>query len=316
MQSVDVSVIIPFHNEMRGINHTLAQLDNQSVQPQEVLFVDSNSSDETRRLIQKWIELRTKNISVISILDATESGPGGARNQGLRTAQCKYLAFMDCGLTFEDDWLERFFTILESQPQLTWISGVCRLEGVGLIDQCAVANTYGYRRLRPTLPTSMLRAVLISRIGLFRNVRAGEDLEWIARCSSSGMTRLIDSTTEIRYQGTNYASSLLSLVRKSYDYSKHMFQAGRTRAGLVVLFAPLLSTLALFMDLLNILELSFAYSLLRVFILFAKNGVQAFRFLRPDRLFMTAVTSLLIDLGRTLGVVRSAVSLVTARRET
>jgi glycosyltransferase involved in cell wall biosynthesis len=316
LQSVNVSVIIPFHNEIRGINHTLAQLDNQSVQPQEILFVDSNSSDETRMAIQKWIELRKKDVSVISILDATESGPGGARNQGLRAAQCKYVAFMDCGLTFEADWLERFFIVLECQPQLTWISGVCRLEGIGLVDQCAVANTYGYRRLRPTLPTSMLHTVLIARIGLFRTVRAGEDLEWIARCSASGMTRLIDSTTEIGYEGTNYASSLLSLVRKSYDYSRHIFQAGRRRAGLVVLIAPLLSTLALFMDLLSVLELSLVYSLLRIFILFAKNGVQALRYLRPDRLFMTAVTSLSIDLGRTLGVVRSAVSLVTARRET
>lgn len=313
---MDVTVIVPFHNELSAIAQTLARLRSQSLQPREVIFVDSHSSDGTHMAILELLNALPESTTTFSVVVASEQGPGGARNQGLVAARGKYVAFMDCGLYFATNWLERFLTVLESQPQSTWISGVCRLEGVGLVDQCSVANTYGYRRARPALPSSIIRTDQISKIGPFRLVRAGEDIEWISRCSALGMTRFVDPTTEVKYEEVNYSSSLASLFQKSFEYSKHMFQAGRFRSGIVVLLSPLVAVLALCLDALSIGHLFLAYLVLRISILAAKNQGRALRYLNPNRLLMVLLTFSIIDLSRFLGVMRSALYLVTARRET
>ena len=42
-----MSVIIPYHNENKNIKFTLDQISNQTLKPDEIILVNSNSSDNS-----------------------------------------------------------------------------------------------------------------------------------------------------------------------------------------------------------------------------------------------------------------------------
>ena len=52
---MSISVIIPYYNESETILTTLVSLACQTYKPDEVLLMDSGSSDKTSVLIDQWI---------------------------------------------------------------------------------------------------------------------------------------------------------------------------------------------------------------------------------------------------------------------
>ena len=49
-----VSLILPFYNEEKSALNTLELIKNQTVAPNEVIFVNSNSSDASRQIITDY----------------------------------------------------------------------------------------------------------------------------------------------------------------------------------------------------------------------------------------------------------------------
>lgn len=93
-----ISVIVPAFNSERYIRNTVASIQSQSFTDWEAIIVDDNSGDETVSLLEaisadddriKWIQL-TKN-----------AGAAFSRNQGIKAAKGRYIAFLDS----DDLWL-------------------------------------------------------------------------------------------------------------------------------------------------------------------------------------------------------------------
>ena len=53
---MSISVIIPYYNESETILLTLLSIESQDRQPDEVLLIDSGSTDNTSDIISKWIK--------------------------------------------------------------------------------------------------------------------------------------------------------------------------------------------------------------------------------------------------------------------
>ena len=53
---MNISVIIPYYNESETILLTLRSIESQNHQPNEVLLIDSGSTDNTSDIINKWIK--------------------------------------------------------------------------------------------------------------------------------------------------------------------------------------------------------------------------------------------------------------------
>ena len=53
---LDVTVVIPYYNENDSILTTLDLISLQTILPNEVIFVNSTSSDETSNTINDWIK--------------------------------------------------------------------------------------------------------------------------------------------------------------------------------------------------------------------------------------------------------------------
>jgi len=90
--TIPVSVVIPAFNAAAFLEETLATVEAQTARPAEVIVVDDGSTDATgvlaRRLGARVITLERN------------SGPGAARNAGVRAATQPWIAFLDA----DDSW--------------------------------------------------------------------------------------------------------------------------------------------------------------------------------------------------------------------
>lgn len=95
----EISIVIPVLNAEAFLPALIEAIASQSLEPAEIILVDSGSSDGTRSLAAGYEEVR-----LVSIADFTH---GKARNLGVRMAIGRILVFMSQdALPFDRYWLE------------------------------------------------------------------------------------------------------------------------------------------------------------------------------------------------------------------
>ena len=107
MDKYKFSVIIPCYNSWQFMERGLRSLEEQSFSDFEVIFVDDCSTDDTYSRLITYQQSSTMNISVFR--NEKNSGPGEARNNGIKRAQGEYLAFLDSDDWYEKDFLQKMY---------------------------------------------------------------------------------------------------------------------------------------------------------------------------------------------------------------
>lgn len=139
---VPLAVISPVRNEAKYIRHTLDAMLAQTVQPQEWLFVDDGSTDDTKLIIDSYAE-RHQWIHVLSLEDRgfRQLGAGVIAafdfgRERLRSDNYKYIAKLDGDMSFAPKYLEVMLGKLEANPKLAAVSGkVYRQEKGGYVEE-------------------------------------------------------------------------------------------------------------------------------------------------------------------------------------
>ena len=100
-----VSVIMPTYNAGEYLSDSIASVLQQTYQSLELLITDDCSTKaETRKILQHYIKLDPR----VKVEYLTENrGPGYARNQSIKRAVGRYIAFCDCDDRWFPDKLER-----------------------------------------------------------------------------------------------------------------------------------------------------------------------------------------------------------------
>jgi teichuronic acid biosynthesis glycosyltransferase TuaG len=93
-----VSIITPTYNSEKFIEQTLNSIQNQSMQNWELLITDDCSSDGTWELLKQYV-VKDNRIKIFQL--EKNSGPGVARNNSIKNATGRYIAFCDS----DDIWL-------------------------------------------------------------------------------------------------------------------------------------------------------------------------------------------------------------------
>src|SRR5574337_278681 len=88
------SIVIPTYNRVDLLARTLDSVWRQLFTDFEVVVVDDGSSDGTQAYLRSLGDR-------IRVVQQANSGPGAARNAGIRTARGKYVALLDS----DDLWL-------------------------------------------------------------------------------------------------------------------------------------------------------------------------------------------------------------------
>jgi glycosyltransferase involved in cell wall biosynthesis len=130
---LNISIIIPAHNEEQYIGLTLQSLIDQTLLPKQVIIVNDNSTDKTQGIVESYIE----DHSWISIINTTSSNahlPGSkiinAFNKGLNVLDSSYdiICKFDADLIFPNNYLEVISNHFKRNDKLGLASGFCYIK--------------------------------------------------------------------------------------------------------------------------------------------------------------------------------------------
>jgi poly-beta-1,6-N-acetyl-D-glucosamine synthase len=141
-QVAPLAVISPVRDEEAFVRNTLDSMVAQTIRPQEWLFVDDGSTDDTRAIIESYARLHPW-IRVISRADRgfrqLGSGVIAAFDYGkdrLARDDYQYIAKLDGDMSFPPRYLEVMLGALKGDPKLAAVSGkVYRLEGDAYVEE-------------------------------------------------------------------------------------------------------------------------------------------------------------------------------------
>jgi len=121
-----VSVIIATYNFGHYIEEAVDSVLAQGVDDIEVIVVDDGSTDDTCVRITNLGDPRVRLVQLEKV------GVGAARNEGLRLARGKYLAFLDADDRWRTGKLARQLAVLESEPTVSMVfTNFTRFDEVG-----------------------------------------------------------------------------------------------------------------------------------------------------------------------------------------
>ncbi|MBE7629133.1 glycosyltransferase family 2 protein [Tenacibaculum piscium] len=95
-----VSIITPSYNSSTFIKQTIESVLNQTYENWEMIIVDDMSTDNSVEIIESYIEKSPKD-KIRLIQNKTNSGPALTRNEAIKNAKGRYIAFLDS----DDLWI-------------------------------------------------------------------------------------------------------------------------------------------------------------------------------------------------------------------
>ena len=107
-----VSVIVPFYNVEKYIEKCLESLVNQTLQDIEIIIVNDGSKDNSKKIVQKYIERYPQKIKY---LEKENGGLSDARNYAIPHATGEYVAFLDSDDYVELNTYEEMYDIAEKE---------------------------------------------------------------------------------------------------------------------------------------------------------------------------------------------------------
>lgn len=300
----NITVIVPYHNEKASIEFTLERVGEQTLPAKVAVFVNSSSTDGTFDVVANWIRNNQRKYSTrfVNLFEHTDN-PASSKNAGIRHAETDWVAFMDCGQRFCKTWLEQQFSFARDK-NLDVVSGVFCPTGENWVDRCAIAQTYGYKRNRPCVPTTLAKKAIFETTGLLlEGRRAHYDVAWVIKLKQLGIERGINEAVTIAYIGFNFASNLAGLYNKSILYARPGVAIKGYWMPYVYVIFPLLFVITIAVSAKAALTVFLLYFLARTLVIpFLKSRSVVFYKEHPlEALLGLGVVGIIMDLGRTFG---------------
>ena len=128
-----IYIVIPAHNEANILGSTLQSLAEQSLQPEKIVVVDDNSTDDTSKIAEEFSK-KYPFIQLIKNRSSTEHAPGSkvinAFYQGFYQLDDNYdiICKFDADLIFPKNYLERIAEIFKKEPMVGMAGGFCSVQ--------------------------------------------------------------------------------------------------------------------------------------------------------------------------------------------
>ena len=137
-----LAVISPVRDEAQFVRNTIDAMLAQTVRPQEWLFVDDGSTDDTRSIIETyarvhpWIRVVTRENRGFRQLGSGVITAFNFGRERLLARDYQYIAKLDGDMSFSPKYLEVMLDRLERDPILAAVSGkVFRSDNGGLVEE-------------------------------------------------------------------------------------------------------------------------------------------------------------------------------------
>ncbi|MEO1773007.1 glycosyltransferase family A protein [Candidatus Enterococcus ferrettii] len=117
MSNLIFSIVVPIFNVARTIHTTISYLKELDFEDYEVILINDGSTDETKEVVQKLIT----NKKNFKLFNATNGGPGAARNLGIKKSVGEYILFFDSDDFPAKSILKKYKKILDNDPKIDLI---------------------------------------------------------------------------------------------------------------------------------------------------------------------------------------------------
>lgn len=297
-----ITVIVPFYNEEATIKKTINKLLSQTLPPDKIIFINSNSKDKTEKIIKKY---NNKKFEVYSL---RTQYPSDSKNLGVQLSNTELIAFMDCDLNFPKDWLEKSFLLLKKK-ELDVVLGTCQLRGFNNFDRATIINTYGYNKITPCIPGTLMKKKVFEKIGYFDQARSFYDVLWKEKLLKSSFKFSINYDLRLTYFSFNYASSFFGLLKKSSLYIESEINLFYNWKIYLYLFVPIFIIPFFFIKPFVLVIFLLLYFILRFYkaILKSKESLHVFDI---TIFFLVPLNALIIDIGKTYGSYKSLLKFI------
>ena len=104
-KDIKISVIIPVYNAEKYLRECLDSVVCQTIQEKEIICINDGSVDKSEEILEEY----SSRYDFFTYYKQKNQGAGVARNNGLKHAKGKYLAFWDADDVFEPMTLEVLF---------------------------------------------------------------------------------------------------------------------------------------------------------------------------------------------------------------
>jgi Glycosyltransferases involved in cell wall biogenesis len=122
MNENQIAVVCPTYNSAGYISRTLNSLLSQQELPEEIIFSDDASQDNTIDIIEQSREqFENAGIELKVLFSHYNKGPGAARNQGIFATQKHWIAFLDADDTWKPEKIKRIKKIIRITQGLNCI---------------------------------------------------------------------------------------------------------------------------------------------------------------------------------------------------
>lgn len=301
---IKISVILPYFNEDNVAEKTLKLLNRQTVKPDEVIFVDSNSSDRTYEIIQNFIH--KEDLKNWLIYKTKYETPSEAKNFGIIKSSFEWCAFMDFDLKFSEKWIEKQKLFIESNKNTQISYGIVNLNPSNYFDKLVIAQTYGLNSNNPVIPSSFINKIYFKKNTYFLPLRSLYDKIFIAHSlANNNKYVLINYNVHVEYFDTNYATNFKELFLKIINYSLQTTFYNKNKIPFIYLFILLSIILVILFNFYLIFIIILFLILLRGFIIPIKknkNFFKQFSIFEIPNLFLIGIS---IDIFKCMGFIMS-----------
>ena len=132
-----VSIIMPSYNCGEYVEETIRSVQAQTYKNWEIIFVDDCSTDET---IRKVSSLSDKDSRIHIFQNNTNLGAAVSRNNALREAKGKWIAFLDSDDLWEPEKLEKQVKFMEENGYAFSYTGYQEIDSEGTLTGVMVSG--------------------------------------------------------------------------------------------------------------------------------------------------------------------------------
>lgn len=126
----DLTVVVPVYNRAGLIERSLDSIASQHVRPLSIIVVDNNSTDNTKEVVNAWIQRKSKDWGlVVKLLDEPRQGAAMARQTGLEWVESEWVAFFDSDDVMMSGTLDKALELGQGHDLVYWKRQVMNANG-------------------------------------------------------------------------------------------------------------------------------------------------------------------------------------------
>ena len=135
-KDIDIAVVVPVYNKEPFLKDCIQSVLDQTLPVAQIIIIDDGSTDNGMKIVEKMKDNRFK------VIRQNNLGVSSARNTGIESSSCQYIAFLDADDLWMPDHSLSLSDLVEKYPEKDiWSTGFIKKRGnVELIRSCGGSN--------------------------------------------------------------------------------------------------------------------------------------------------------------------------------